>query len=77
MTAPKRRWLVNAVTLVVAGPLVSLLFFAGAWIVERPDPLDVWPVLCAFLFVGLVAGVIACSVYLVTLVWARLTNQDG
>jgi hypothetical protein len=60
---PSRRWLTNAVTLLVAGPAVASLLFAIQWIVDRPHPLDVWFEFGAFLMIGAVAGVIVCLVY--------------
>lgn len=56
----KRRWFVNSVTMLAVGPLVAALLFGVGWIIERPHPLDAWPMFRAFLAVGFVAGLIAC-----------------
>lgn len=75
--APKRRWFLNTLMLLVVGPLVGLLFFGAVWVVDRPNEIDAWPMFRAILSLGFVAGLIACSVYWVSLAWARFTNQDG
>jgi hypothetical protein len=62
-TAPKRRWLLNAATLLVMGPLVAMGFLGVMWIVGI-DPVDLGSHLRAFAFLGLVVGVFVCGCYL-------------
>jgi hypothetical protein len=58
-----RRWR-NMLTLLIVGPVVSLLYYVVFWAIEGMHPLDRWFYLVLFLAVGIVASAIAATVYL-------------
>src|SRR5206468_1677895 len=54
----------NALVIFLAGPMIALLFYGIAWVVDRPHPTDVVSDLVRFVTLGLVVGTCSSLCYL-------------
>lgn len=62
----RRRFVANALVILLAGPCVGALFFGGFWVAGQMDPADVPNHCRAFIALGGIVSVLVSAGYLVT-----------